>query len=308
MTALFDTHAHLQDPAFDRDRDAAFARARAAGVSELVVVGEDEPSSAAAVVLAAHYPGEVWATAGLHPHKAKRADRAFPSRLRALAQHPSVRAIGEIGLDFHYDRSPRPVQAEVFRAQLAVAAELDLPVAIHSREAEAETLTILAAWSAARHRAGARAPLGVMHCFGYGEEAAIRFVELGFMVSIPGTVTFPKADLVRAVARAVPAAALVIETDAPVLAPVPFRGKRNEPAYLAHTAQTVAELRGLSVEELGRLTSANARHLYRIADCGLRIADWAAPRAPSAAPDATGTGAPNPQSAIRNPQSGDVSA
>ena len=263
MIALFDTHAHLQAPDFDRDRAAVLSRARQAGVSEIVVIGEDEAAGGAALALA-ETDERLWAAVGVHPHVARAAGPDLEVWLALLAQHPKAVAIGEIGLDFHYDRSPRPTQVEVFRAQLRVAAALDLPVVIHSREAERETLTILEAWSGERRAAGAVEPLGVMHCFGYGVAAAERCVALGFMVSIPGTVTFPRADVVRSVARAVPAAALVIETDAPVLAPQAHRGRRNEPAYLVETARAVAALRGVSLAELAESTRANARRLFRL--------------------------------------------
>lgn len=263
MSELFDTHAHLQDRAFDPDRSEALARARSTGIGGIVLIGEDERSSRSAIALAAT-DMRIWAAVGLHPHDARTADGGFDARLAALAWQPRVVAIGEIGLDFHYDRSPRPAQIDVFRRQLAVAAAADLPVAIHSREAFAETEEILSNWSRARRVAGAREPLGVMHCFGYDAAAAERFVGLGFMISVPGTVTFPRAGAVQEVTRRVPEEWLVIETDAPVLAPQRHRGRRNEPAYLAETAERVAAIRGVSVQRLAALTSANARRLFRL--------------------------------------------
>jgi TatD DNase family protein len=260
---LFDTHCHLQARTFDADRAEILARARAAGVTELVVIGESEGSSRAGIDLAAADP-RIWAAVGLHPHNARTAEPDFDVRLAALAHRPRVVAIGEIGLDFHYDRSPRAVQADLFRRQLNVAAEAALPVVIHSREAESETLAILTEWSAGRRRTGAREPLGVMHCFGYGPETAARFIDLGFMISIPGTVTYPKADAVQAAARAVPDEWLVIETDAPVLAPQRHRGRRNEPAYLVETAEAVAALRRVDLLTLAARTRANAYRLFRL--------------------------------------------
>ena len=260
---LFDTHVHLHDRSFDADRDAVLARARAAGVREMVLIGETERSSGRAVDLAATDP-HLWATVGLHPHEARHADDRFDARLALLTRQPRVVAIGEIGLDFHYDRSPRAVQQAVFRRQLAVAADCDLPVAIHSRSAEAETLAILAEWSVERRRRGAAPPLGVMHCFGYDVAAMERFLALGLMISIPGTVTYPRAEAVRAVAAAVPDEALVIETDAPVLAPQSHRGRRNEPAYLVETAEGVAAVRGVALDRLAEQTRANARRLFRL--------------------------------------------
>jgi TatD DNase family protein len=230
----------------------------------MVVIGEALDSSRAGVALAAT-DARLWAAVGIHPHEAHTATPDTYAALAALAREPRVVAIGEIGLDFHYDRSPRPVQAEVFRRQLELAAALNLPVSIHSRSAEAETLAILGDWSATRRAAGSREPLGVMHCFGYGPAAAARFVELGFFISLPGTVTFPKAEAVQAVARTVPDGMLVLETDAPVLAPQGHRGRRNEPAYLPETAATVAALRGVTAPVLAALTAANARRLFRLA-------------------------------------------
>ena len=206
----------------------------------------------------------MWAAVGLHPHEARTADGGFEDRLSALAAEPRVVAIGEIGLDFHYDRSPRPTQIEVFRRQLAVASACDLPVVIHSRAAEEETFAVLEPWCAERRTAGAGGPLGVMHCFGYDAVVAERFVALGFMISIPGTVTFPRAETVQEAARTVPDEWLVLETDAPVLAPQAHRGRRNEPAYLVETAARVAALREVQPAVLAAQTSANARRLFRL--------------------------------------------
>lgn len=287
---LFDSHVHLQGADFDGDRDAALRRARAAGVAAMVLIGEDEASGIAAIEYAAT-DSALWAAVGLHPHEARSADAGFDARLTELARRPKVVAIGEIGLDFHYDRSPRPVQADLFRRQLGIAAALGLPVSIHSREALVETLAILTPWAAQRRAAGGGGPCGVMHCYGYDVEAMQRFLALGFMISIPGTVTFPKAEVMRAVARAVPEAALLIETDAPVLAPQSQRGRRNEPAYLVETAVAVAALRGVSLDALSTLTASNARHLFRLPNRGERgalAADWEDGAAQSAIGHASG--------------------
>ncbi len=265
MIALFDTHCHLQARSFDADRAEVLARARAAGVAELVVIGESEGSSRAGINLASSDP-RIWAAVGLHPHNARTAGPDFDTRLASLARQPRVVAVGEIGLDYHYDRSPRDVQADLFRRQLSVAAGADRPVIIHSREAEADTLAIVEAWSAGRRRTSAGAPLGVMHCFGYGPEAAARFIDLGFMISIPGTVTYPRAEAVQAVARTVPDDWLVVETDAPVLAPQRHRGRRNEPSYLVQTAEAVAVLRRIDLAALAARTRANAYRLFRLSN------------------------------------------
>lgn len=263
MSSFVDTHCHIQSRDFNSDRADVIARARDAGVGQLVVIGEDERSSRAALTLA-ESNHDLFATAGLHPHDARDADERLESWLTELAAHPACVAIGEIGLDYHYDRSPRSVQRAVFERQLAVAATAGKPVSIHSREAEADTLALLESWVAGRPERGMPRPFGVMHCFGYGPDTAERCVALGFAISIPGVVTFQRADLVQSVAMSVPLSALVLETDAPVLAPHPHRGRRNEPSYLIHTARQVAELRGVSLDELATATSATARELFRI--------------------------------------------
>lgn len=259
----FDTHAHIQGREFDADRTAVLERARAARVREMVIVGEDEASSRAAIELAATDP-HLWAAVGQHPHDAALVTSDFIDRMTVLARRPEVVAVGEIGLDYHYDRSPRPVQRRVFVQQLEMARLLDLPVLIHSRAAEADTRRILRAW--ATHRQDTHdAPLGVMHCFGYDADAAHEFAALGFLISVPGTVTFKRADTIQSVASAVAEDALVLETDAPVLAPQGHRGRRNEPSYLVETAGRVAALRGVSMERLAQRTTANARRLFRLA-------------------------------------------
>jgi TatD DNase family protein len=263
MIQLFDTHVHLQDRAFDADRRDVLLRAAEAAVAAMVVIGEAETSSEQAVRLAAS-DHRTWAAVGLHPHNAKRMSTDLIERLSALAGRPRVVAIGEIGLDFHYDRSPRDLQREAFRRQLTLASTLNLPVSIHSRSALDDTLAIVERWSHERRAEGAVDPLGVMHCFGYDMAAAERFVALGFMISIPGTVTYPRADAIRDVGSAVPIDSLVIETDAPVLAPQSHRGRRNEPSYLRETAEHVAALRRMSVEDLAEHTTRNARRLFRI--------------------------------------------
>jgi TatD DNase family protein len=200
----------------------------------------------------------------MHPHCSASLDAGFLERLAVLGTHPRVVAIGEIGLDYHYDRSPRRVQRDAFVQQLEVAGALGLPVSIHSRSALEDTLAIVGSWSHTQKKPGAVGPLGVMHCFGYDAAAAEQFVELGFVISIPGTVTYPRADDVQEVARTVPLESLVIETDAPVLAPQSHRGRRNEPAYLRETAERVAILRGVSLETLANHTTANAIRLFRL--------------------------------------------
>lgn len=249
---LIDSHAHLDDKRFGGDLDAVIARAREAGVGFIICAGVDLESSRRCIELAARYAG-VYATAGVHPHEAARAPRGYTDALRALAALPKVTALGEMGLDYHYDHSPRRIQREVFAAQLALARELDAAVVVHSRKADEDTYRILA-------ESGVRR--AVLHCFSGNWRQAQRYLELGFYISLSGVVTFPKSADTRAVAAKVPSDRLMLETDAPYLAPVPRRGRRNEPAYVRHTAEAVAGMRGVTLEELARQTTANVRRFF----------------------------------------------
>jgi TatD DNase family protein len=253
---LFDTHAHLHFPEFAGDLDAVLARARAAGVRRMVTIGTDVATSRAAAALAAREP-DVWAAVGIHPHEAADADEAALTEIESLASAPGVVAIGETGLDFFRDRSPREAQTRAFTAQVALARRLGKPVLVHCRDAHAETLALLAA----------DGPLergGIMHCFSGDVALARRCIELGLLVSLAGPVTYPKPGALPDVARAIPADRLVVETDCPFLPPQPYRGQRNEPAYLAITAARVAELRGEPLADLARRMSENARALFRL--------------------------------------------
>ena len=260
MSALFDTHAHLHDPALLADIDGVLARARAAGVERCVTVGTDLQTSRAAVALAETHD-EIFATVGLHPHDAKDWTPQLARELRALAASERVVAIGEIGLDFYRNLSPRAIQLQAFREQLALADELDLPVVIHSRDAHDATWDVLAPWGAACRRG---APVGVVHCFSGHDTLALAYAEMGFLLSFAGPVTYPKNDELRAAAAALRDDAIVLETDCPYLTPQPHRGKRNEPAYLADTAQLIADLRGVALDEFAATTSANAERLFRL--------------------------------------------
>ena len=255
-----DSHAHIDGEEFDADRAEVVARARALGVRAILNVGTGDPHGGnfeRAVSVAEEYEG-VYAAAGVHPHDARLYDDAAERRLLdVLGSSERVVALGEIGLDFHYDNSPREAQREVFARQLRLAAEASLPVIIHSREADEETVEILRAEYANASRGG------VMHCFGGGPKMAEEVLALGFHVSFAGNVTFKKADALREVARAVPLERLLVETDCPFLSPVPFRGRRNEPAHVVETARSLAELRGATPEELGRATSENFYQLFR---------------------------------------------
>jgi TatD DNase family protein len=250
-----DTHAHLEMEAFDSDREEVLKRAAEAGLTAIVTDGTTLTDCEKAVALARRYP-PVYAAVGIHPHEVKGIDAETYDALRVLARQDKVVAIGEIGLDFFYNLSPQEVQLRRFAEQLDLAEELDMPVIIHDREAHAETLRIL------RLRKGRLR--GVLHCFSGDQTMARECLEVGFYLSVAGPVTYRKADQLREVARNVPLDRLLIETDAPYLAPQPHRGKRNEPAYVVETAGCLAEIRGLPVGELIRLTAANARRLFRI--------------------------------------------
>lgn len=254
--ALIDTHCHIQTEEFDPDREAVLDRARGAGVETLVVVGGagDLSNNDKAVDLAERNAG-LFATVGMHPHDAKDVGPDAMDRLRSLAGHPKVVAIGETGLDFHYEHSPRQVQREMFERFVALALETRLPIVVHNREADREAAETI------RDR-GQGKLAGVIHCFSSDADAARSFLDLGFYLSFSGIVTFRNADALRDVARWVPLDRLLVETDAPFLAPVPKRGKRNEPAHVRFVAETLARVRRTSVEEVAHATSRNARTLF----------------------------------------------
>lgn len=257
---IIDTHCHLNGPKLAPHVPELLERARSANVTQMIVVGYDLESSEEAVRLSERYRGEIYAVIGIHPHEARHWDRATEERLRQLADHPHVVAVGEIGLDYHYDFSPRDVQANVFRIQMGLARETGLPVVIHCREAYEDTLRILS--EEAVDTIG-----GVMHCWAGTVEDAERTVALGMSLGFGGTLTFKNAEETRAGAKRVDLESLLLETDAPYLAPMPYRGKVNEPAYTRLVAEKMAELRGLSVEEVERLTTANARRVFpKLAD------------------------------------------
>jgi TatD DNase family protein len=252
---LIDTHCHFNHERFALDLPECLERAEMAGVRQMVVVGYNLESSEQAVALAERYAPVLFAAVAVHPHDACHWNAATADRLRELAANPRVVAIGEIGLDFHYDFSPRPDQDTAFRAQLALAQEVGLPVIIHCREAYPETLAALAAEGI--ERIG-----GVMHCWAGTPSEAEQAVGLGMYLGFGGTLTFKNAESTREAARAIPLERLLVETDAPYLAPVPHRGQRNEPAYTRLVAEKLAELRGLAFPDLAALTTANAQKLF----------------------------------------------
>jgi TatD DNase family protein len=250
---LVDSHAHLDFRQFNTDRRAVIERARDAGLVAIVNAGTDLSTSRAAVALAEEYDA-VYATVGVHPHDAKTVTPAVLDEIRSLARHPKVVAIGEIGLDYYRDRSPRPAQRRAFADQLALASELGMPVVVHDRDAHEDVLAAL------RDGPGT----GVFHSYSAGPGRLDEVLSMGFFVGISGPVTFPNARRLRQVARLVPADRLLVETDCPFLTPVPYRGRRNEPAYVRYVAETIAQARGESAESLAEATTQNVCHLFGI--------------------------------------------
>jgi len=251
---LIDSHCHLDMIDSEENLDGILAEAAAQGVEQVVTIGIDAESSRRAVELAGRFPS-VSATVGVHPHDAAKTSEGELQDLTRLAQRPEVVAWGEIGLDYAKNYAPPSVQREIFALQLDLARKLNLPVVIHDREAHQDTLDILRAHGP--YPAG-----GVMHCFSGDMALADQVMDLGFHISIPGIVTFKNAARLREVARRIPLSSLILETDAPFLAPVPMRGKSNRPSYLVHTARCVAQLRDISMEELARATTANCTRLF----------------------------------------------
>jgi TatD DNase family protein len=261
---LIDTHTHLDDARYDDDRETMIARAREAGVDTFITIGCDLATSKAAVELADRYPF-VYASIGVHPHEVRHIGDDWYDDLRRLAQHPKVVAYGEIGLDYHYNHSPPKLQRERFREQILLARELNLPVIIHTREAQEDTVAILE-----EEQAGTTG--GVFHCFTGDAWLAKDGLDLGFYLSFSGVVTFQNATMLREIVKTVPLDRMLIETDCPYLTPAPHRGKRNEPAYVKLVADTIAAVKSgaspVSAEEIGRLTAANARRLFKLPNPG----------------------------------------
>lgn len=257
---FIDSHAHLEMKEFDADRREVIERAGLAGVECIVTVGTNLSLSRKALSLARQYQN-IYATVGVHPHDVSRAGDKIFDDLKALAQDPKVVAYGEIGLDYFRNISPREKQVEMFGRQLELAAELHLPVVIHDRDAHEQTLRMVKS-------SGIRK--GVFHCFSGDWLMAKQCIDLGFYISVPGVVTFDKSQKLHDVVRQVPLERLLLETDCPYLTPVPHRGKRNEPAFVVHTAQKVAELRGLNLEDVARAATQNTRRLFGLGNSVLK--------------------------------------
>ena len=255
---LIDSHAHLEMKEFDFDREEVIKRARQAGVDFIVTVGTNLALSRKAVELAEKYEN-IYATVGIHPHDVVNTDNKTFDALLELAHRKKVVAYGEIGLDFFRNISPQEKQLDLFGRQLELAKELQLPVIIHDRDAHEQTLRIVSASGVRR---------GVFHCFSGDYNMAKQCIDLGFYISVPGVVTYDKAKTIQDVARRVPLSSLLLETDAPYLAPIPHRGKRNEPSFIIHTAKKVAELKSVSLEEVAEATTKNAKSLFHIEASG----------------------------------------
>jgi TatD DNase family protein len=253
---LIDTHAHLDMPEFAADLPRVIQRAEEAGVHTIMTVGTDPDSCRKTLEISEAYP-TIFAIIGVHPHNAAEIDKSNLDALKKLAQHKKVKAWGEVGLDFYRNLSPPAIQQERFRQQIMIAKEMKLPLVIHSRSATQETITCL-------QEEGARDVGGIIHCFSGDRKTAVSYLEMGFVISIPGVITFTKAEELRKVVGGLPLERIILETDAPFLAPVPHRGKRNEPAYVRFTAEAIAQIRSLDLTEVANITTTNARKVFRL--------------------------------------------
>ena len=260
-----DSHAHLDGPKFDADRDAVLARARAAGVEAILCIGNGTgPGTLDCAAKLADAHQEIYASAGVHPHEAKLANDAAYQEIERLTKHPKVIAVGEIGLDYFYKHSEPEVQQQVFIRQMEVARAAKLPVILHIRPGQDSDAAWEDAFRLLREHWQATGLGGIFHCFTGDAEKAHRALDLGFLISFAGVVTFPKSGDIQQAARAVPLARMLIETDSPFLAPSPHRGQRNEPAYVAETARFIAQLRGIEVEEVGAATSHTFNQFFKL--------------------------------------------
>lgn len=253
---IFDTHVHYDDEAFDQDREAVLQRIREDGVGMIADIGADIASSKKAMELSEQYDF-IYAVVGVHPSEVEPMQPSDIAWLREMAKKPKVVAIGEIGLDYHYEEPERELQKKWFKAQLELAKEVKLPVSIHSREAAQDTLTIM-------QQMDMQETGGVIHCFSYGWEMAKIYLDMGFYLGIGGVVTFKNAKKLKEVVQKAPLERIVLETDGPYLAPEPFRGKRNMSSYLTYVAEKIAELKEITPEEVIQITEQNAKRLYHI--------------------------------------------
>ena len=253
---LIDSHAHLEMPEFKRDLEAVIQRAKESGVEYIFTVGTEKKDWSRALEIANSHPS-IYAILGVHPHNAKEIDDHTYPILKELCQNGKVKAYGEIGLDFFRNLSPRDIQLKRFREQIGLAKELRFPIVVHDREAHQETLEILRSEKA--EECG-----GIIHCFSGDYEMAKVCMDMGFYISVPGSVTFKNSEDFREIVKRIPLESLLVETDAPFLTPEPFRGKRNEPSYVRYTAQKVAEIKKVSFDKVAEATTENAMRVYRM--------------------------------------------
>jgi len=253
---LIDSHAHLEMPEFKRDLEEVIQRAKESGVEYIFTVGTEKKDWKRTLQIAEAHPS-IYAILGVHPHNAKEIGDQTYSTLRELCQNEKVKAYGEIGLDFFRNLSPRDIQLKRFREQIGLAKELELPIVVHDREAHQETLEILKSEEAEECA-------GIIHCFSGDYEMAKACIDMGFYISIPGSITFKNAEGFREIVKRIPLESLLVETDAPFITPEPFRGKRNEPSYVRYTAQKVAEIKKVSFEKVAEATTENALRVYRL--------------------------------------------
>jgi TatD DNase family protein len=264
---FIDSHAHLDGKQFDSDREQVIVRAREAGVQTIVAVGNgDGPEQVDCGIRLAEKYDFIYATLGIHPHEARLADEAAYQNMERLAKHPKVIAWGEIGLDYFYDHSPRDVQNKVFQRQMELAAAAKLPIVIHCRPSEGSDDAWNNCLGLMQEHWVTRGLGGILHCFTGSWPQAKRSLDMGFMISFAGNLTFPKAQQIRDAALEVPLDRMLIETDSPYLAPAPHRGKRNEPAFVTETARKLGELRGFTAEEIGEQTSRNFYNFFKLAE------------------------------------------
>jgi TatD DNase family protein len=262
-----DSHAHLDGKQFDADREQVIARAREAGVRTMVAIGNgDGPPMLDAGIQLAERHAFLYATIGIHPHEARLADDTAYQSMEQLARHPKVIAWGEIGLDYHYDHSPRDTQQQVFTRQMELAAAAKLPIVIHCRPSDGSENAWDDCLGLIKDQWAPKGLGGILHCFTGNSTQAKRALDMGFMISFAGNVTFPKAQQIRDAALEVPLDRMFIETDCPYLAPVPHRGKRNEPAFVRETARKLGELRGLSMDDIGEQTARNFYNFFKLAE------------------------------------------
>ena len=257
---LIDSHAHLEMPEFKKDLEAVIQRAKESGVEYIFTVGTEKKDWKRALEIANSHPS-IYAILGVHPHNAKEIDDQTYPLLKELCKNKKVKAYGEIGLDFFRNLSPRDIQLKRFREQIELAKEVGLPIVVHDREAHQETLEILKSEKA--EECG-----GIIHCFSGDYEMAKACIEMGFYISVPGSITFKNAESFREIVKRIPLESLLVETDAPFLTPEPFRGKRNEPSYVRYTAQKVAEMKKVPFEKVAEVTTENALRVYRLKDFG----------------------------------------